>query len=728
MRDNSNIQENNLNHTMHSEHSSQGNNYHSKHTQHMSDQHKENHAEHNEITHEHHVNHTNHNQHGNHDRHDHHNHDHHDHHDHSHHGNFKKLFLISLIPGILLMVISPMMGVKLPFQFTFPYSDILAVILATLLLVIGGKPFFSGLISEFKQKSPGMMSLVSLGLGVSYIYSVVAVILRYVSNLETMDFFFEFASLILIMLLGHWLEMKAISKAGSAEDSLLELLPKSARLVQDDNSIKEISISEIKKGDVLEVQAGEGIPADAKIIEGETRVNEALLTGESKAVYKTIGDQVIAGSTNGENRIKIKVSSEQNQSYIYQVKNLLNEAQAQGSRSENLANKISGYLFYIAIFAALISFVVWSLSANLSTGIMYLVTTLVIACPHALGLAIPLVMAKSSSLGAKHGILLKNREAYSIAEEANVIVLDKTGTLTDGEFKVMDLQIFSDRYNDSEIYSLLAGIESGSSHPIAQAIVKHVKDKGINIARFESSETITGVGIAGTYENSHYELISLKSYNEKVYRDDLQIKSDQAYTSSVLTKNNEAIAVVSLGDQIKDSSYSLVKSLKDNGLQIIMATGDNEAVAKSVADKLGINYLAQQRPEDKYKLIQKLQSEDKKVIMLGDGVNDAPALKLANLGVAIGTGTKVALDSADVILLNSEPKDLEAFLKLANQTQRKVKQNLFWGAGYNFLAIPLAAGALAWAGITITPAIGAVLMSLSTIIVAVNAMSLNLKD
>ncbi len=725
MRDNSNIQENNLNHTMHSEHSSQGNNYHSKHTQHMSDQHKENHAEHNEIAHEHHTNHTNHNQHGNHDHHDHHE---HDHHDHSHHGNFKKLFLISLIPGILLMVISPMMGVKLPFQFTFPYSDILAVILATLLLVIGGKPFLSGLISEFKQKSPGMMSLVSLGLGVSYIYSVVAVILRYVSNLETMDFFFEFASLILIMLLGHWLEMKAISKAGSAEDSLLELLPKSARLVQDDNSIKEISISEIKKGDVLEVQAGEGIPADAKIIEGETRVNEALLTGESKAVYKTIEDQVIAGSTNGENRIKIKVSSEQNQSYIYQVKNLLNEAQAQGSRSENLANKISGYLFYIAIFAALISFVVWSLSANLSTGIMYLVTTLVIACPHALGLAIPLVMAKSSSLGAKHGILLKNREAYSIAEEANVIVLDKTGTLTDGEFKVMDLQILSDRYNDSEIYSLLAGIESGSSHPIAQAIVKHVKDKGINIARFESSETITGVGVAGTYENSHYELISLKSYNEKVYGDDLQIKSDQAYTSSVLTKNNEALAVVSLGDQIKDSSYSLVKSLKDNGLQIIMATGDNEAVAKSVADKLGINYLAQQRPEDKYKLIQKLQSEGKKVIMLGDGVNDAPALKLANLGVAIGTGTKVALDSADVILLNSEPKDLEAFLKLANQTQRKVKQNLFWGAGYNFLAIPLAAGALAWAGITITPAIGAILMSLSTIIVAVNAMSLNLKD
>lgn len=687
-----------------------------------------NHNKNNEIVHEHHANHTNHNRHSNHDHNDHHNHEHHEHHDHSHHGNFKKLFLISLIPGILLMVISPMMGVKLPFQFTFPYSDILAVILATLLLVIGGKPFLSGLISEFKQKSPGMMSLVSLGLGVSYIYSVVAVILRYVSNLETMDFFFEFASLILIMLLGHWLEMKAISKAGSAEDSLLELLPKSARLVQDDNSIKEISISEIKKGDVLEVQAGEGIPADAKIIEGETRVNEALLTGESKAVYKTIEDQVIAGSTNGENRIKIKVSSEQNQSYIYQVKNLLNEAQAQGSRSENLANKISGYLFYIAIFAALISFVVWSLSANLSTGIMYLVTTLVIACPHALGLAIPLVMAKSSSLGAKHGILLKNREAYSIAEEANVIVLDKTGTLTDGEFKVMDLQILSDRYNDSEIYSLLAGIESGSSHPIAQAIVKHVKDKGINIARFESSETITGVGVAGTYENSHYELISLKSYNEKVYGDDLQIKSDQAYTSSVLTKNNEALAVVSLGDQIKDSSYSLVKSLKDNGLQIIMATGDNEAVAKSVADKLGINYLAQQRPEDKYKLIQKLQSEGKKVIMLGDGVNDAPALKLANLGVAIGTGTKVALDSADVILLNSEPKDLEAFLKLANQTQRKVKQNLFWGAGYNFLAIPLAAGALAWAGITITPAIGAILMSLSTIIVAVNAMSLNLKD
>ena len=683
-------------------------------------------AKHNEhINHDHHANHTDHDQHNHHNHHDHH--EHHDHHDHSHHGNFKQLFLISLIPGILLVLISPMMGMKLPFQFTFPYSDILAIVLATLLLFIGGKPFFSGLISEFKQKSPGMMSLVSLGLTVSYIYSVLAVILRYTSNVEVMDFFFEFASLVLIMLLGHWLEMKAVGKAGNAENSLLELLPKSARLVQSDNTIKEINISEIQVGDTLEVQAGEGIPADAKIIEGQTRINEALLTGESKSVYKTVGDQVIAGSTNGDNRIKIQVNSEQDKSYIYQIKNLLKEAQKQGSRGENLANKISAYLFYISIFAAIISLIVWSLIADFPTGIIYMVTTLVIACPHALGLAIPLVMAKSSSLGAKHGILLKNREAYSIVEKSNVIVLDKTGTLTDGDFKIMDLEILNDNYNETEIYSLLAGIESGSSHPIAQAIIKYAEDKNIKIAQFDSSETIKGKGVIGSYKNSNYELISLNSFKDNLNNESLKLSKDEEYTSSVLTKDNEAIAIVSLGDQIKESSYSLVKSLKENSIEIIMATGDNEAVAKSVADKLGIKYLAQQTPEDKYALIQKLQSEGKKVIMLGDGVNDAPALKLADLGVAIGTGTKVALDSADVILLNSEPNDLESFIKLSHNTQRKVKQNLFWGAGYNFIAIPLAAGALAWAGITITPAIGAILMSLSTIIVAINAMSLDLE-
>lgn len=680
-------------------------------------------AKHNEhINHDHHANHTDHDQHNHHNHHD-----HHEHHNHSHHGNFKQLFLISLIPGILLVLISPMMGMKLPFQFTFPYSDILAIVLATLLLFIGGKPFFSGLISEFKQKSPGMMSLVSLGLTVSYIYSVLAVILRYTSNVEVMDFFFEFASLILIMLLGHWLEMKAVGKAGNTEDSLLELLPKSARLVQSDNTIKEINISEIQVGDTLEVQAGEGIPADAKIIEGQTRINEALLTGESKSVYKTVGDQVIAGSTNGDNRIKIQVNSEQDKSYIYQIKNLLKEAQKQGSRGENLANKISAYLFYISIFAAIISLIVWSLIADFPTGIIYMVTTLVIACPHALGLAIPLVMAKSSSLGAKHGILLKNREAYSIAEKSNVIVLDKTGTLTDGDFKIMDLEILNDNYNETEIYSLLAGIESGSSHPIAQAIIKYAEDKNIKIAQFDSSETIKGKGVIGSYKNSNYELISLNSFKDNLNNESLELSNDEEYTSSVLTKDNEAIAIVSLGDQIKESSYSLVKSLKENAMEIIMATGDNEAVAKSVADKLGIKYLSQQTPEDKYALIQKLQSEGNKVIMLGDGVNDAPALKLADLGVAIGTGTKVALDSADVILLNSEPNDLESFIKLSHNTQRKVKQNLFWGAGYNFIAIPLAAGALAWAGITITPAIGAILMSLSTIIVAINAMSLDLE-
>ncbi|HLS52768.1 MAG TPA: HAD-IC family P-type ATPase, partial [Tissierellaceae bacterium] len=410
----------------------------------------------------------NHNEHGNHHEHHEHNqhhehhghhgdHEHHGGHDHHHHGNFKELFLKSLPLAIPILILSPMMGLTLPFQFTFQYSDILVGILSTILLIYGGKPFYQGAIDEFKQKSPGMMALVSLGISVSYLYSIYAVIIRYTSGEHVMDFFFEFASLVLIMLLGHWIEMKAVGDAGDAQKSLAELLPKDAHVVLEDDSIEIRSVTELVVGDIVRVQAGENVPADGVIVRGESRVNEALLTGESKPVEKNIGDIVIGGSTNGEGILYIKVQETGDKSFISQVQTLISQAQNQPSRAEGLANKVAGLLFYIAVIVAAIAFVIWLIITDLQTAIIFTVTTLVIACPHALGLAIPLVVARSTSLGASRGLLVKDREALELANKADVMVLDKTGTLTTGEFKVLALDVISNKYSKDEVTALIAG-------------------------------------------------------------------------------------------------------------------------------------------------------------------------------------------------------------------------------------------------------------------------------
>lgn len=643
-------------------------------------------------------------------------------HAHHHHGSFKEIFLKSLPLGIAILLITPLMDIQLPFQIIFPYADVVAAVLATILYIFGGKPFFMGAKDEFNSKAPGMMSLITLGITVSYAYSVYAVAARYVTGEHVMDFFFEFTTLILIMLLGHWIEMKALGEAGDAQKALAELVPKDAHVVLEDDSIETRPVADLQVGDLIRVQAGENVPADGTIQRGESRVNEALVTGESKPIEKNPGDEVIGGSTNGDGVLYVEIKQTGDKSFISQVQTLISQAQSQHSRAENLAQKVAGLLFYIAVIVALIALVIWMVIADVPTAVIFTVTTLVIACPHALGLAIPLVTARSTSLGASRGLLVKDRDALELTTNADVMVLDKTGTLTTGEFKVLDVELFNDKYTKDEIVALLSGIEGGSSHPIAQSIISYAEQQGIRPVSFDSIDVISGAGVEGQANGHRYQLISQKAYGRN-----LDMDIPKGATISVLVENDEAIGAVALGDELKPTSKDLIQALKKNKIQPIMATGDNEKAAQGAAEILGIDYLANQSPQDKYELVEKLKAEGKKVIMVGDGVNDAPSLALADVGIAVGAGTQVALDSADVILTQSDPGDIESFIELAQKTTRKMKENLVWGAGYNFIAIPIAAGILAPIGITLSPAVAAVLMSLSTVIVAINAMTLKLE-
>ncbi|MBJ7633585.1 cadmium-translocating P-type ATPase [Weissella confusa] len=727
---------NNKQHSSHSHHNN-GNMDHSKHDHNEMDHSKMNHSamDHSEIDHGAMEGHAHHH-HGDMDnsKHDHNemkhsqmDHSEMDHgamggHAHHHHGSFKDIFLKSLPLGIAILLITPLMGIQLPFQIIFPYADVVAAVLATILYIFGGKPFLMGAKDEFNSKVPGMMSLITLGITVSYAYSVYAVAARYVTGEPVMDFFFEFTTLILIMLLGHWIEMKALGEAGNAQKALAELVPKDAHVVLEDDSIETRPVADLQVGDLIRVQAGENVPADGTIQRGESRVNEALVTGESKPIEKNPGDEVIGGSTNGDGVLYVEIKQTGDKSFISQVQTLINQAQSQPSRAENLAQKVAGWLFYIAVIAALIALVIWMVIADVPTAVIFTVTTLVIACPHALGLAIPLVTARSTSLGASRGLLVKDRDALELTTNADAMVLDKTGTLTTGEFKVLDVELFNDKYTKDEIVALLSGIEGGSSHPIAQSIISYAEQQGIRPVSFDSIDVMSGAGVEGQANGHRYQLISQKAYGRN-----LDMDIPKGATISVLVENDEAIGAVALGDELKPTSKDLIQALKKNKIQPIMATGDNEKAAQGAAEILGIDYLANQSPQDKYELVEKLKAEGKKVIMVGDGVNDAPSLALADVGIAIGAGTQVALDSADIILTQSDPGDIASFIELAQKTTRKMKENLVWGAGYNFIAIPIAAGILAPIGITLSPAVAAVLMSLSTVIVAINAMTLKLE-
>lgn len=664
-----------------------------------------------------------------------HKHSDHDHMGHMEHmGNLKHKFWISLIITFPILLLSSFMGIDLPFQFTFPGSDWVVLILSTALFIYGGTPFLSGAIMELKDRKPAMMTLISMGITVAYIYSLYAFISNnYIPNApHLMDFFWELATLIVIMLLGHWIEMKAVGNAGNALQKMAELLPRNANLIDEHDIISEVNLKEIKVGQHLLVNAGDRIPTDGKILEGSTSVNESMVTGEAKAVKKTVGDKVIGGAVNGKGTLKIEVTGTGESGFLSQVMKLVSDAQKEKSRSETLSDKVAAALFYIAVVVGVIAFIIWLLiTKDLNIAFERLVTVLIIACPHALGLAIPLVVARSTSLGASNGLLIRNRVALEKSKKIKYVTMDKTGTLTEGDFRVSVVESLSEKWSNSEVLRMMASLESHSNHPLAVGILEEAQKQDIQFPVPENVSVISGTGLKGTIEGRQLLIVKPSylddnnlNYNKNIHKE----LANKGNSVSYLIVDDEVAGIVAQGDKIKEEAKKTVDGLKDMNIIPVMLTGDNKEYANSVASQVGINEVyAGLLPQDKEKIIQSLQDKGKLVMMVGDGVNDAPALARAEIGVAIGAGTDVAIDSADVVLVKSNPSDILHFFTLAKNTTRKMVQNLWWGAGYNIIAIPLAAGVLAPIGIILSPAVGAVLMSISTVVVALNSMTLNLK-
>ncbi|MFS1232819.1 copper/silver-translocating P-type ATPase CopB [Enterococcus lactis] len=653
--------------------------------------------------------------------------------DHSMHmGNFKQKFWLSLILAIPIILFSPMMGMEFPFQITFPGSDWLVLILATILFIYGGQPFLSGAKMELKQKSPAMMTLIAMGITVAYIYSVYSFIANLINpHTHVMDFFWELATLIVIMLLGHWIEMNAVSNASNALQKLAELLPESVKRLTKEGKEETVSLKEVTEGDHLIVRSGDKMPTDGVILKGETIVDESAVTGESKGIKKRANDKVIGGSINGDGTIEIEVTGTGENGYLAKVMEMVRKAQGEKSKLESLSDKVAKWLFYIALIVGILAFIAWLFLTDLPNALERMVTVFIIACPHALGLAIPLVVARSTSIAAKNGLLLKNRNALEQANDLDVIMLDKTGTLTEGKFTVTGVEVLDDAFNKNEILQYLGALEANANHPLAIGIMNYLKEHEIKPYQAENLKNLSGVGLEATVKNQQVKIVNEKEVERlglNVEQALLKPYQEQGNTISFLILENHLAAIVALGDVVKTEAKEFIRTLKERKITPVMLTGDNKNAAQAVADYLGIEeYYGGLLPDDKEAVVQKYLDQGKKVIMVGDGINDAPSLARASIGMAIGAGTDIAIDSADVVLTNSDPKDILHFLDLAKQTRKKMIQNLWWGTGYNILAIPLAAGILAPIGILLSPAVGAVLMSLSTVVVALNALTLKIK-
>ncbi|HBL3498830.1 TPA: copper/silver-translocating P-type ATPase CopB [Enterococcus faecium] len=653
--------------------------------------------------------------------------------DHSMHmGNFKQKFWLSLILAIPIILFSPMMGMEFPFQVTFPGSDWLVLILATILFIYGGQPFLSGAKMELKQKSPAMMTLIAMGITVAYIYSVYSFIANLLNpHTHVMDFFWELATLIVIMLLGHWIEMNAVSNASNALQKLAELLPESVKRLTKDGKEETVSLKEVNEGDRLIVRSGDKMPTDGVILKGETIVDESAVTGESRGIKKQANDKVIGGSINGDGTIEIEVTGTGENGYLAKVMEMVRKAQGEKSKLESLSDKVAKWLFYVALIVGILAFIAWLFLTDLPNALERMVTVFIIACPHALGLAIPLVVARSTSIAAKNGLLLKNRNALEQANDLDVIMLDKTGTLTEGKFTVTGVEVLDDAFNKNEILQYLGALEANANHPLAVGIMNYLKEHEIKPYQAENLKNLSGVGLEATVKKQQVKIVNEKEVERlglNVEQALLKPYQEQGNTISFLILENHLAAIVALGDVVKTEAKEFIRTLKERKITPVMLTGDNKNAAQAVADYLGIEeYYGGLLPDDKEAVVQKYLDQGKKVIMVGDGINDAPSLARASIGMAIGAGTDIAIDSADVVLTNSDPKDILHFLDLAKQTRKKMIQNLWWGAGYNILAIPLAAGILAPIGIILSPAVGAVLMSLSTVVVALNALTLKIK-
>jgi Cu2+-exporting ATPase len=656
-------------------------------------------------------------------------HDHTDHHAHMV-ADFRRRFWVSIILGIPIVLLSPMiqqfMGIS--GQWDFAGDAYIQFGFSTIVFFYGGWPFLTGLVDELREKNPGMMTLIGLAIIVAYTYSSAVVF-----GLEGKVFFWELATLIIIMLLGHWMEMRSVMGASGALEELVKLMPSTALRITKDGRTEEVKVSQLEKGDKVAVKPGEKIPTDGVIADGRTRIDESMVTGESRQVEKTTGDEVIGGSINGDSAIEVEIQKTGDDTYLSQVVDMVKKAQESKSKAQNTADRAAFWLTIIALTAGGITLGAWlGAGREFVFSLERMVTVMVITCPHALGLAVPLVVAVSTAMAAKKGLLIRDRTAFERAKNLDVVVFDKTGTLTRGQFGVSDILNFGS-LSEEEILTLAAGLESRSEHAIAKGIVEAAKDRDIDIPDPENFEAIPGKGAKADVAGKNIKVVSpgfLKEHDiavEKSVQDKLDQLADEGKTLVYLLKDDQIEAALALEDVIRESAKKAVSGLQKMGIKVMMLTGDSGAVAKTVADQLHLDdYMAEILPDEKSDQIKKIRQKNNRVAMVGDGVNDAPALAEADVGIAIGAGTDVAMEAADIVLVHSDPRDVTAVIKLSKATYRKMVQNLWWAAGYNAIAIPLAAGVLyPFYQFLLPPAAGAVVMSLSTVIVAVNAKLLS---
>ncbi len=619
--------------------------------------------------------------------------------------------------------IEELLGYRAP---EFTGSSWIPPVLATAIFLYGGLVFLAGAWRELRARLPGMMTLISLAISVAFIFSWVVQL----GFIEADALWWELATLVTVMLLGHWIEMRSILQAKGALQELAKLLPDTATRITNDAE-ETVPVSALRTGDIVLVRPGESVPADGVVQKGESDLNEATITGESRPVKKKEGDEVIAATINGEGSLRVEVTGTGDKTKLSGIMRLVADAQKSKSRAQHLADRAAQILTVVAIVSGVITLAAWQwLGADINFSIVRVVTVLVIACPHALGLAVPLVVAISTTMGARNGLLVRDRRGLEEARNVNTVIFDKTGTLTLGEFRVVEMAV-ADGVSDDEALRIVAGVESESQHPIARGIVKTAEDRNIDVPAADGFRALTGKGVAASVGGTEYHVggpALLKEEDAQV-PDALRAAADAAagrgQAAIYLLRAGKAMAVFAVADAIREESREAIKALHDRGIEVAMLTGDAQAVADAVAKELGIDTVfAQVLPEEKASKVKELQAQGKKVAMVGDGVNDAPALATADIGIAIGAGADVAVEAGHIVLVRSDPRDIPRIITLSRATYRKMVQNLWWAAGYNIVAIPMAAGVFAAWGILLTPALGAVFMSASTVIVAVNAQLL----
>jgi P-type Cu2+ transporter len=643
---------------------------------------------------------------------------------HEHHAamlsNLLRRLLVSLIITLPILILSPMLQALVGWHLVLPSSNYILFLLSSIIYFFGGQPFLKGLYAEYKDKNPGMMTLIGVAISVAYVYSV-AVIL----GLTGGDFFFELVILIDIMLFGHWLEMKSVLGASRSLELLVEMLPQTAHLIRDEKII-DVTLDTIAINDIVLVKPGEKVPSDGKIIEGVSYLNESMLTGESKPIKKEIGGRVIAGSINGNGSLKIQIEHTGKDSYLAKVITLVKAAQQAKSKTQNLADHAAKWLTFIAIGVGILTFISWLiLGKEITFALERMVTVLVISCPCALGLAVPLVVAISTTLAAQHGLLIRNRTAFENSRKITTLVFDKTGTLTYGNFNVVRYESLNQKYSKQDVLQMAASLEQYSEHPIATGILRSAKENNLILRKIENFQAIIGHGVIANIDGNNIKIVSPKYLMENKINFTFQDLDKTVETVVVILVNDEIIGYIALADEIRKESFAAIKIFKKNNIKTVMLTGDNKTVAKVVSDTLGIDaFYAGVLPHQKLDIIKELQKQGEFVAMTGDGVNDAPALAQADVGIAIGSGTDVAAETADIILVENNPQDIATLILFGKATYRKMIQNLIWATAYNVASIPLAAGFLYHYGLFLPPAVGAALMSLSSIIVALNAQLL----